>query len=110
MKTINKSPGSFYVGKDLPKRYQRPMTLKGDDLQVLIAGESRPRPVSFIMGSAEKGWHLTSKGSGPFPTGEVSYKLLEVEGREVEEEEMQELEGNEPTLRTREIQPPVQRH
>lgn len=104
MKTFNKSPGSLFVGKDLPKEYQKPQTLKGDDLQVLIKGkDERPRPVTFIMGSTEKGWHLTCKGSGPFPTGEVEYSLLQVEGREVEEVE--------PKLREVDPEPVViQRH
>ena len=44
-----------------------------------IEGEGKERAVTYIMGSAKKGWYLTSKGTGPLPEGEVEFQVIEAE-------------------------------
>lgn len=75
-----KDSGSLYVGlpqalaPDL-KNGTRPsdgLTLKLTNLET---GKEEIRPITYVMGSAAKGFHLCSKGTGPFAVGNVSYEV-----------------------------------
>lgn len=92
MKTINNSPGSFYVGQNLPDEYKRIGDVKESSLALLIKDEPAPRKVTFIMGSPNKGWFLTAKGSGPLPAGPdpIEYDLIEERARVVQGEDVTE--------------------
>lgn len=91
MKTINNSPGSFYVGQNLPEQYKRIGPVENSNLALLIQGENAPRKVTFVMGSPNKGWYLTAKGSGPLPANrEVEYDIIEERARVVQDEDVTE--------------------
>ena len=47
--------------------------------QILLEGEEKPRTVTYIMGSATKGWHFCTKGQGKFPVGTVRFCILSPE-------------------------------
>lgn len=77
--TNNRDSGSVPVtSADLPKEFQG-NGMKPNGLAVRVDGETKTRPVTYIMGSEAKGWHLCCKGSGPFLTGagtEFSIELV----------------------------------
>lgn len=74
--TNNRSTGSLFVGQELPSKLQKMGPITKGALQVIVAGQ--PRDVTYIMGSTTKGWSVTAKDGGPFPTGEVQFELREV--------------------------------
>lgn len=74
-----KDSGSLFVG--LPQAMSadlvngsRPSNL-ALRLTNLETGKVEERPITYIMGSPAKGYHLCSKGTGPFPVGEVKYEV-----------------------------------
>lgn len=66
IETSNDDSGSLYVGSTKP--------CEGDMIQ--IAGELAPRRITYVMGSARKGWRVCTKGYGAFPYGQVRWLLL----------------------------------
>lgn len=76
-RTTNRSTGSLFVGNELPERFRRMGSLAKGALQVVIGGKARD--VSYVMGSDKKGWSVTAKSGGPFPTGEVEFELREAQ-------------------------------
>lgn len=66
--TLNDDSGSLFLGQTRPKV---------DDL-ILISGEGRPRRVTYVMGSAARGWRACFRGQGALPRGRVSWDLLDV--------------------------------
>lgn len=64
----HRDTGSLHLGGNLPAQYQKTGVPEG--LFVQLAGEDKPRKVTYVMGSAKKGWSVCCKGSGKFPTGD----------------------------------------
>jgi hypothetical protein len=98
MKTTNRDPGSLNVGN----------TPVVEGQLILIAGEDRPRKVTYKMGSVEKSnLHVVMKGTGPVPTGEIEWEIVEAvkEVRSTEQvkaeiKELQKLLNDEKELKT----------
>lgn len=75
----NKDSGSVPVkSTDLPPAFRgNGLKPSAGTLSVKVDGGPK-RPVTYIMGSEAKGYHLCCKGSGPFLTGADSVYEIEI--------------------------------
>lgn len=92
LRTTNHDTGSLNLGTNLPSRFQingRPSEKVGTKLFIQL-GSDAPKEVTYVMGSAKKGFSVCCKGGGKMPEGEIDLQVTLTTDEPVVETEVTE--------------------